>query len=214
MKILMVIDFTQWSHTIIGSIAFLGGIIALVTKKGSRFHIIGGRVFFFGMLYASLSIVKFMIEEFRPLAILLSVATIYCMLTSISALRHKRKYSKLIDTILIIFPIILFAFATFQLILILSKISLGTLARLLFSFTFALMVFRDFKRLKSNDKNHLFFIKRHAFRMILAFGFAVMAVLRIAVKFDFIDLEFSVAIPMLIALISAFYVEKKIEKLL
>ncbi len=214
MDTLIISNFSYLSHTLIGSIAFLGGIIALSSKKGSKIHKIGGRVFFFGMLYAALSIVKFMIDDFRPLAILLSVASIYCMVTSISALRYKRKYSKLIDTIFIIFPILLFTFASMQLVRILPEISLGTLARLLFSFTFALLIVRDYKRLKSNPKEHIFYIKRHAFRMILAFGFAVMAVLRIGVKLDVVDLEFSVVLPILLALFSAFYVGKNIGRLL
>lgn len=212
MNIAVISGFTYFSHTIIGSIAFIGGITALSTKKGSKIHKTGGWIFFFGMLYAALSIIEFMIEELRPLAILLSVATIYFMVTSITALRHQKKYSKLVDTIFIIFPILMFAFTTLMFVAILPEISFGTLARFLFSFTFGLMLIRDIKRLRKMSKDHLFFIKRHAFRMIIAFGFAIMAVLRVGIKIDVIDLELTVVIPMLFALLFGFYIERNIEK--
>lgn len=208
----MISDFLHWSHTIIGTIGFIGGIVALSSKKGSKLHKIGGRVFFFGMLYSALSIVEFMIEEFRPLAILLSVATVYFLVTSITALRHKRKYSKLVDTIFIVLPVLMFAFTTMMFVAILPEISFGTLARFLFSFTFCLMIIRDIKRIRNKTEDRLYYIKRHAFRMILAFGFAVMAVLRIGVKLEFIDLELTVVIPMVLALFFGFYIERNIKK--
>lgn len=207
-------EFNHISHAVVGSIAFTGGIVALSTKKGSKTHKIGGKVFVFGMLYAAISTIGFMMEEFRPLAILMSVSTIYFMASSITALRHKKKYSRVVDTILTLVPLLLFVSTSLQFIRNLPEMSLGTLARLLFATTFALVLFRDIKRIRRRPTEDLFFLKRHAFRMILAFGFAIMAVLRIGVKLDFLGLAFTTFLPMLLALLAAFYVERNLVKLL
>ena len=50
--------------------------------------------------------------------------------------------------------------------------------------------------------------------LIGTIGFALMAVLRIGVKLNVIDLELTVVIPMVLALITGFYIERNIEKLL
>ncbi len=207
-------EFNHISHTIIGTIAFIGGIIALSAKKGSITHKVGGKIFVIGMLYASVSIVGFMIEEFRPLAILMSVATLYFITSSISALRYKKKHAKTIDKCLIILPFLLFVFTAMQFIRALPEISLGTAARFLFASIFALMLYRDIKLIKNRSTEHLFYLKRHAFRMILAFGFAIMAVLRIGIKLDFLGLAFTTLLPLLLALIVAFIVERNLTKLL
>lgn len=72
------------SHAIIGTIAFIGGITAFFTEKGSKIHIIAGCTFAIGMLYSAVTVAYFMVEDFRPLAIVLSLATIYFTLSSIS----------------------------------------------------------------------------------------------------------------------------------
>jgi len=207
------IEFNHLSHIIIGTMGFIGGIVALSTKKGSKVHIRSGRVFVLGMFYAVASTIVFMVEQVLPLALLMSIATSYLLVSSIVSLRYRKKYSRLIDKILVIVPFLLFLFTSLQFILILPEISLGTFARLLFSITFAILLFRDIKLIRSRPNEHIYFVKRHAFRMILTFGFAVMAVLRIGVKVDFLGLEFSTFTPLLLALIAAFYMERNISKI-
>ena len=97
---------------------------------------------------------------------------------------------------------------------VLPEISIETITPLLMALTFATLIFRDFKLLKNRPTEHLFFLKRHAFRMILAFGFAVMAVLRIGIKMDLFGLELTVFLPLLLSLIAAFYAERNITKIL
>jgi hypothetical protein len=210
-------DFSQLNHvfhTIIGSLAFLGGIIALSTKKGSHTHKVGGRIFAFGMLYAAISTIGFMFEEFLPLAILLSIATAYLVISSIASLWHRKKYVKVIDNIMILVPLVLFLFTSVQFVKILPEMSLGTFSRLLFAITFGILLYRDIRLIKNRPDEEVFYIKRHAFRMILAFGFALMAFLRIGIKFDFLGLAFTTFFPLLMSLITAFYVEQNISRIL
>ena len=205
-------EFNHISHIIIGTIAFIGGIVALSVEKGSKTHRIGGRIFFLGMCYAAISTIGFIVEEFIPLAVLMSVSTIYLLISSITSLKYKKNYSRVVDKTIVIIPFILFVFVSIQFIRILPEVSLGTFGRLLFAITFAILLFRDLKLIKNRPSSGLFFIKRHAFRMILAFGFAVMAVLRIGVKLDFLGIAFTTVLPLLLSLIAAYYVEQNIIK--
>ena len=198
------------AHVIIGSIAFLGGAVALFSKKGSKMHRASGSLFVLGMLYAALSTIVFMMEEFLPLAVLMSLATVYLLFSALSALHHNNRFTRAIDASLIILPVILFTFAFMQFIRILPVFSVGTLARLLFAVTFAILIYRDVRLIRNRPADHLFYIRRHAFRMILAFGFAVMAVVRIGIKIDLLGLEFATFFPLLLALIAASYAERNI----
>lgn len=209
-------DFSQLihvTHTIIGFLAFIGGIIALSTKKGSITHKIGGRIFALGMLYEALSTISFMFEEFLPLAILMSITTVYLIISSVAALWHRNKYVKGVNTILILVPLILCLFSTVQFVNILPELSLGTFSRLLFVITFGILLYQDASLLKSRPDKEEFYTKRHSFRMILAFGFALMAFLRIGIKFDLLGLAFTTSFPLLMSLIAAFYVENNIGKI-
>ena len=207
-------ELNRIAHVIIGSFAFGGGIIALSTKKGSKIHKTGGWIFVFGMFYSAISTIIFMMEEFLPLAVLMGFATVYLLMSSIAALRHTRKSSYIIDRTILLIPILLFAFSFLQFVRILPEISLGAATRLLFALTFGILILKDIKLFRSKPEDHLFYVKRHAFRMILTFGFAVMAIIRIGIKIDFISLEMSTFAPLLVSLIVAFFVEKNIHKFL
>lgn len=151
-----------------------------------------------------------MIEELLPLAIVMSFSTPYLLISSLSAIRFRKKLASIRDTGLVLIPSLLFLVATRQLINVLPEFSLGLLARLLFVITFGLLIVRDIQRIRTRPTELVFFVKRHVFRMILVFGFALMAVLRIGVKIDFLGLAFTTFMPLLGALIVVFSVERRI----
>jgi hypothetical protein len=115
---------------------------------------------------------------------------------------------------MILVPLVLFLFTSVQFVKILPEMSLGTFSRLLFAITFGILLYRDIRLIKNRPDEEVFYIKRHAFRMILAFGFALMAFLRIGIKFDFLGLAFTTFFPLLMSLITAFYVEQNISRIL
>lgn len=61
-------------HIGAGSLALLGGVTALATVKGSRWHIRGGKVFVWTMIVVVVTTMAAMFNEILPLAIVLTLA--------------------------------------------------------------------------------------------------------------------------------------------
>ena len=77
-------------HTALGVLGILGAIAALVMAKGSRLHILAGRIFSAAAAIAAVTAIAFSITSFAPLAI----ASAVLMLSVIgSALLAQRKES-------------------------------------------------------------------------------------------------------------------------
>lgn len=116
------------------------------------------------------------------------------------------------DKVLIFLPLLLTLFALFQLIRFLMQPSftIGIVSVILFIFLFSYSFLRDVKRLRSKPQKRIYYYQQHAFKITMAFGFAVMAVLRLGIKIDIINLEYTVLIPLIIFLGFALYAENNI----
>lgn len=208
----MLLKFTHLSHTIIGTIAFAGGLMALLAHKGGRYHRIGGQVFVYGMLYASVSVAVLMFEEFLPLAIVMSLATVYYLVTAVIAAKTARRPPLFIHYALMAIPALLAAFALFQFLRIMPEVSLGSFGRLLLASVLALAVKEDVYMIRERSPGYLFYIRRHASHMVMAMAFAVMAVLRVGIKFDFFGLAFTTVAPLALGLLAMWYVRANISR--
>ena len=196
-------------HVLIGSIGLIGGITSLVTVKGGKPHKIGGWIFIFGMLVSVITTLRFMADEFLPLAVVMCIATIYLMGSSITAIRNNKKWARVIDFLLLLFPLALFIFPLMSIVRTLPGVSMVTVGQSTISLTFLYCLIEDIKYLRSIPLSRNVVIARHLFRMILAFTFGVMAVIRIGVKVDIIDLEYSVIIPLIFGFIIAIRTKKQ-----
>lgn len=198
-----------YSHVIIGSVGFIAGIVALTTKKGSSIHKRSGWIFVFGISVAVITTGIFMMDEFLPLAIVMSVASVYLMTSSITSIRHQSSTSRMIDSMIIILPIALTVFPAFRLITSLPDITLVSVGQLMISSIFGFCLYYDIKLMINRPTKRNYWIGRHLYRMILAFGFGLMAILRIGVKVEFLDLEITVISPLIFSLLLAYYFKRK-----
>lgn len=208
----MLLKFTHISHTIVGTFAFAGGLLALLARKGGRYHRIGGQIFFYGMLYASISVAVLMFEEFLPLAVVMSLATVYYLVTAVMAARTSRRPPLAIHYALMAIPSLLAAFVLLQFLRIMPEVSLASFGRFLFAFVLALAVREDVRMIREPSLSYTFYIRRHASHMIMAMAFAVMAVLRVGIKFDFFGLAFTTVAPLMLGLLAMWYVRTNIHR--
>ncbi|MFT4755599.1 MAG: hypothetical protein ACI91R_000232 [Vicingaceae bacterium] len=87
-------DFVQYvlySHAFSGGIALLGGILAILTKKGSKNHTLSGEIYFYAML--SVVLTGLFVASFRGNLLLQTIAifSFYMAFTGKRVLRNKKE---------------------------------------------------------------------------------------------------------------------------
>lgn len=187
-------------HTVVGSVALLGGLIALISIKGSANHKKAGRVFALFIIISAVSSLFPTFYKFReigPISIIMAIATIYFVVTALLAIRNQHEKSVLIEKLLVAIPLALIVMPIIRVIIAFKsgnyEIFMGPLA-LIVLFAYCLM--SDFSSIRNRDRTRAYWIKRHLTRMIFAFSFGVMALVRIGTNFG-LSFEMSVILPLI-----------------
>ena len=190
--------FSYFIHVVLGFIGFTAGIVALSTKKGTAIHILAGKTFSYLMIVVSLSTIAFLFHEFLPLVLVMILAVLYLVPSAINSIRNDGKLAVLWDRLLISIPLLLFLFAAMQSIRFQFIDGAPTVGPILLASTFGFILYQDLTLWKNRDRDRIYWIRRHLARMILAFTFAAMAVVRLGIDLG-LTLEQTVVYPMLIA---------------
>lgn len=185
-------------HVGFGSLAFLGGAIALLTVKGSLWHIRGGWLFALMMGLVILTTFIQMFHEFFPLAVVMCLAVLYLVPSALLSVNHEVRLFKPVNVALMILLALLFAFALLQFVRFNIDgdalfIGPGVLAAM-----FGTLLVQDWRMLRNRPTHPNTWVRRHLTRMILAFTFAVMAFIRIGQDFG-LTLEQTVIYPLAVA---------------
>jgi uncharacterized membrane protein len=79
-------------HATLGSIAFLAGFIAIITKKGGNYHKKSGIVFYYTMLFSAISalIIAVLPKHESPFLFTIGLFSSYFIITGYRALRFKK----------------------------------------------------------------------------------------------------------------------------
>lgn len=190
------------AHLVFGFLAFAGAITALSTRKGSPLHRRGGWIFVVSMSIAALTAVVFEVEfdESRPLVLIMAAATLYLVASGVAALRHERAFAPVLEKVLVIVPTALFAMSAMTMIRsALAGVWTQVLGPALYAGVFTLLTIGDLRVIARRPVEHGRWLKRHLFRMLLAFAFAVRALFSIGIETG-LPFEFVVTAPIVIAL--------------
>jgi len=204
---------SYFAHVGFGSLAVAGAITALSARKGSTLHKKGGWVFAVPMVVAALTALVFEVEfdEPRPLAVIMSVATLYLLATSILSLRNGWRYAPIVEKLLIVVPIALFAVSAMFLYRSIQSASLAQIpGPTLYAGVLLSLVIGDVRLMLSRPTERLRWVKRHLFRMLLAFAFAIRALFSIGLETG-LPFEFIVTAPVVLALGTTWYFFRKVE---
>lgn len=185
-------------HVVLGSIALLGGCVALWVIKGSSLHIKAGKVFVWSMLPVVTTSLIAMFFELLPLAIVLSLAELYLLGTALLSIEHQRSDYRRWMFVLMAVAGLLAIFAAIQFIRF--NLSPGPLfvGPAVLAALFTGLLIGDLRVLRPEGVHRHVWLRRHLSRMILAFTIAVMALVRIGVNFG-LTFEASVILPLAIA---------------
>ncbi|AQQ67969.1 hypothetical protein Mag101_10205 [Microbulbifer agarilyticus] len=182
-------------HVVLGTTALVAGFIALGTKKGSAIHIKAGKVFGYLMIPVALSVFVFMTQRLLPLAIIGALAVLYSIPSAINAFRDKRS-AIWWDRVLFVLPLLMCVFTGLQFIRSITGAPVPTTGPALLTFTFGFLAFQDIGFLRNRAREHLYRVRRHLTRMIVAFSFAAMSILRDGIDLN-LTFEQTVIYPML-----------------
>lgn len=191
-------------HVGLGVLALAAGLYALASSKGSANHKRAGRWFAYPMLLVALSTFVFMFYHFLPLAIVMALATLYCISSAIRAAGHTRYTRRIWDGFLLVIPLLLCVFAAMQCIRFAQIEGAPVVGPAILALTFGWLTLQDIALLNHKHLEANAWLRRHAVRMVLALTFAIMAVVRIGINFG-LTLEQTVVIPLLVAFLICAY---------
>ncbi len=193
-------EFVNLLHVAFGSLALLGGVTALGTAKGSLWHIRGGRLFALMMGLVIVTTFIQMFHELLPLAIVMCLAVAYLVPSAILSVNRNARGFRGASILLMALLGLLFAFTTVQFVrfnLLSDAVIVGPA---ILAVLFGTLLVQDWQMLRSPPSHPNAWLRRHLSRMILAFTFAIMALVRIGLNFG-LSLEMSVILPLVIAVI-------------
>lgn len=85
------IQYVVYAHAALGGIALLTGLIALLVKKGSKNHILSGKIFFWSMLTSGLValVVSCLPDHENPFLFAVGVFSVYLICSGYRAIQYK-----------------------------------------------------------------------------------------------------------------------------
>lgn len=205
---------SYFAHIVFGVLAVAGAVTALSVRKGSPLHKKAGWIFVLPMVLAASTalILEVEFDEPRPLVVVMSAATLYLLTTSVLALRNGWRYAPAIEKVIVIVPAILFLFSTLAILRgVASAALLQVPGPMLYAGVFLSLVIGDIRLMRTRPSERLYWVKRHLFRMLLAFAFAIRALFAIGIE---TGLPFGVVVttPLLLALGATWYFFRKVER--
>ena len=87
------------THGVSGSLGLLTGLMAIVSKKGSRLHVISGKLFFYTMLIAAATALFVSVQPNHesPFLFVIGLFSSYFILSGYRAIRFKDKLPNVVD---------------------------------------------------------------------------------------------------------------------
>jgi hypothetical protein len=201
-------DVNNLVHASFGFAALLGGVVALATVKGSFWHVRGGQLFVLMMIAVLVTAAITMTHRFLPLAIFMILAEVYLIPSGLLSVGRGRESRIAWNWPLMGLAVLLALLTAIQFVrlnLLRDGIVIGPAA---LSFMFVFLAFQDWVLLRRTVRHPNFWLRRHLTRMILAFTFGVMALVRIGLNFG-LTLEMATVGPLLIAAISVIWVYRR-----
>ncbi len=196
----MTFEINNILHVVFGSLALLGGLTALVTVKGSLWHVRGGRLFCMMMSLVILTTFVQMFHKLLPLAIVMCLAVIYLIPSALLSVNRDTQRFRGLSIALMALLGVLFSFALLQFVRINLVAETFFLGPGIMAAMFGFLFVQDWQMLRAAPAHPNIWLRRHLTRMILAFTFAIMALVRIGADFG-LSLEMSVILPLAIAVV-------------
>ena len=200
-------------HTVVGSVGLIGGVIALAVTKGSDTHKKAGIIFVWLLGLSAVTSyypTYYKFGEVGPVAVIMATATLYLLATALMAIRNQSEIGSTWEKGLVIIPAILIILPIIRVFIALKtgnyEIFVGPLVLVCL---FGYLLITDIQVLRDRRRDRAYWLNRHMTRMIFAFAFGIMALVRIGIDFG-LTFEMSLVIPIVAAAILVSFYRRRI----
>ena len=192
-----------YAHILFGVVAYGAGIVALFSRKGSALHVRAGWFFAAGMVVPILTSLRFLVDRFLPLILIVAVADLYLIATGLMVFQRHRRGFRRAHSVLVVVPLVLGCAALVRAVgsLAGTRPWVGPVLLCLLFFHFA---FEDLQVLRGRGGGQAFWVARHLSRMLFAFAFATTAVLNIHALDVGLPFQATVIGPLVLAILVRF----------
>lgn len=148
-------------HVGFGTLALLGGGLALAATKGSKLHVRGGQVFVVTMAVVLVTTVFSLLHQFFPLVVVMILAEVYLIPSALLSVGRKREARLAWNWPLMGLTLLLALFAGVQFVrlnLVSDQLFFGPAV---LSFMFVFLTYQDWVLLRRKERHPNFWLRRH-----------------------------------------------------
>ncbi len=167
--------FSYYIHIIIGLVGWIGALAALASQKGSRRHILGGRLFMISTVVVSVTALILLSTRFAPPLFVAALTAVYAIATAFLALRPGTQRVRRTEYGLFAFELaMLFLFMAMAIPNIMAG-NINPMGPLVISIIPIILLVGDINFFRNADRRPALRVRRHLARMIWAFIISVRA---------------------------------------
>ncbi len=167
--------FSYYIHIINGFVGWLGALIALASRKGSRQHILGGRLFIISTIVVSITALVLLATRFAPPLFVAALTAIYAIATGYLALQPGSKTIKRTEYGLFLFELgMLLLFMAMAIPNVVAG-NINPVGPLVIAIIPIILLIGDIHFFRNADQRPALRVRRHLARMIWALIISVRA---------------------------------------
>lgn len=166
---------SYYAHIAIGTVGLLAAIIALSTRKGSKIHILAGRIFSASILLVAISSLILLSVRMTPPLLVAALTAVYAVGTAILALKPASMKTRMMEYGLFIFEIAVVAIFLAMAVPQIIGGNIPPIGPLVILVIPLILLAGDVHFFRNADQRPVLRIGRHLARMIWAFIIAVRA---------------------------------------
>lgn len=167
--------FSYYIHIIIGLVGWIGALVALASQKGSRRHILGGRLFMISTVVVSLTALVLLATRFAPPLFVAALTALYAIATAYLALKPGSQKVKRTEYGLFAFELaMLFSFMVMAIPNIIAG-NIPVMGPLVIAIIPIILLAGDVNFFRNADRRPALRVRRHLARMIWALIISVRA---------------------------------------
>lgn len=167
--------FSYYIHIVIGLVGWIGALVALASQKGSRRHVLGGRLFMISTVVVSVTALVLLATRFAPPLFVAALTAVYAIATAFLALRPGTQKVRRTEYGLFVFELaVLLLFMAMAIPNIMAG-NINPMGPLVISIIPIILLVGDINFFRNPDRRTVLRIRRHLARMIWALIISVRA---------------------------------------